>query len=81
MCERCVIDARGPLATCGIKLERRTGDDQVEHIRVAANVFWDGTLSLGSGGSLVTMRSDWYQSDADKRSPISDFIEAMRPPA
>jgi hypothetical protein len=79
-CESCVIQARGPLWTVEVKLERRNDGAGEEELRVVAEVCWDQSLSDG-GGRGVAVRSDWFPRALGARSPISDFIDALEPSA
>jgi hypothetical protein len=76
ICERCVIQTRGPLWTLQVELERQTDQAGAEQVRVVAEVCWDDTLD-GEGACGVAVRSDWYPRVTTDRSPIADFIEAL----
>ncbi len=76
VCERCVIQMRGPLWTGGVKVERRTQADGAEAERVVALSSWDETVA-GEAGSVVTLRSDWFGTGAGRRSPIADLVDAI----
>jgi hypothetical protein len=74
-CERCIIQIRGPLWSLGANLERRTGDDGAEQVRVVVEVGWDEAVGSESG-TPVPLRSDWYARD-QARSPIREIVEAI----
>lgn len=76
VCEPCVLQWRGPLATHSVKLERRTDDDGIELRRVVAEVCLAETLDDGSG-VVADLRSDWYRKDRGPTSPIAPFVEAL----
>jgi len=76
VCERCVIQVRGPLASFGVKLERRASGGGEGEVRVVASVYWDETLA-DEGGSVVTLRSDWFPAEPPERSPIADVVRGV----
>jgi hypothetical protein len=76
VCEPCVIQARGPLWTGGVRVERRTDEHGAEAERVVALASWDETVA-GAGGSVVTLRSDWFATGTDRRSPVADLVDAI----
>ena len=75
VCEPCAVDARGPLATWQVALERRTVEG-TEEVRVAARVGWVDSFNL-DGAKFPTLRSEWVARDRAKEAELDELVEAL----